>query len=225
MADKNVSELTSMGLSDLSNDDLLMVWNTQDGSTRRLGAVDLLEKGRQFNSGYYALLTNYYFVGGTATTTTITDDDVDTWIQPNFTTDAQGVFDYRPADMKDAVADPFDDGTQVFTLEGLSQSANVNFRASMSFDPDEDEGILEARLVFDRHSGTTPGEDFVIEDVALTMNSGADLDYPAEPLLTFFVGDTIDTNGVGDSGTCVFQVRSTVPGVISMRALTWYISS
>ena len=155
----------------------------------------------------------------------VSEEDIDTWIQPSFTTDAQGVFDYRPLDMTDAVADPFDDGTQVFTLEGLSLSSSVNFRASMSFDPDEDEGILEARLLFNRHSGTTPADDFAIEDVALTMSNGAELDYPAEPLLTFFVGDTIDTNGPGDAGKCIFQVRSTVPGTISMRALTWYISS
>ena len=57
------------------------------------------------------------------------------------------------------------------------------------------------------------------------MSQGADVDYPAEPLLTFFVGDTIDTNGVGDAGKCTFEVRSTVPGTVRMRALTWYISS
>ena len=225
MADKNISQLAALSQADITNDDLLMVWNTADGTTRRIGAQDILEKGRAFNAGYYALLTNFYFTGGAATTTVVSEEDIDTWIQPSFTTDAQGVFDYRPLGMTDAVADPFDDGTQVFTLEGLSLSSSVNFRASMSFDPDEDEGILEARLLFNRHSGTTPADDFAIEDVALTMSNGAELDYPAEPLLTFFVGDTIDTNGPGDAGKCIFQVRSTVPGTISMRALTWYISS
>ncbi len=225
MADKNLSQLTALDSADLTNDDLLMLWNTSDGTTRRIGAQDILEKGRAFNAGYYALLTNFYFTGGVATVTTIDEDNIDTWIQPAFTTDAQGVFDYRPLDMTEAVADPFDDSTQIFSLEGLSLSSSVNFRASMSFDPDEDEGILEARLLFNRHSGTVPAEDFSIEDVALTMSNGAELDYPAEPLLTFFVGDTIDTNGPGDAGQCTFQVRSTVPGTVSMRALTWYISS
>jgi len=224
MADKKLNEIPALS-DELSNDDLLMVWNTSAGTTRRIGAVDLLEKGRDFNAGYFALLTNFYFTGGAATETVIGDAEVDTWITPSFVTDAQGVFDNRPSDMVEAVADPYDDGTQVFRFEGLTTSASVNFRASMSFDPDEDEGILEARLLFNRHSGTTPSEDFVIEDVALTMNAGADADYPAEPLLTFFVGDTIDTNAAGDAGQCVFQLRSNVPGTISMRALTWYISS
>ena len=126
--------------------------------------------------------------------------------------------------MKAAIADPFDDSTGIFSFEGLTQESSVQFRASMTFEPDEDEGQLEARLLFNRHSGTTPSDDFSIEDVALTMSQGADQEYPAEPLLTFFVGDTIDTNGPGDAGRCRFQIRSTVPGTVRMRALTWYIS-
>lgn len=225
MADKNLSELNALAFNDLSNDDLLLVWNQEDGTTRRIGAVDILEKGRDFNQGYFALLSNFYFTGGVATETEIDEDSSDVWVPVNFTTDAQGVFDYRPRDMKNAVVDPYDDVTQEFSLEGLSLASNVNFRASMSFEPDEDEGQLEVRLNFQRHSGTTPSENFQIEDVALTMSQGANVDYPAEPLLTFFVGDTIDTNGVGDAGVCTFEVRSTVPGTVRMRALTWYISS
>ena len=100
----------------------------------------------------------------------------------------------------------------------------MNFRASLTFEPDEDGGQLDARLDFQRHSGTTPSDNFPIEDVALTMTQGADIEYPGEPLLTFFVGDTIDTNGAGDAGQCKFQLRSTVPGTVRMRALTWYIT-
>lgn len=94
----------------------------------------------------------------------------------------------------------------------------------MTFEPDEDEGELDVRLLFNRHSGTTPSDDFEIADVALTMSQGADVEYPAEPMLSFFVGDTIDTNGPGDAGRCRFQIRSTVAGTVRMRALTWYIT-
>ena len=138
--------------------------------------------------------------------------------------DTQGLFDYRPAQMQAAEPTPFDTSTNLFKLDGLTLESSCQFRASMSFEPDEDEGQLEARLLFNRHSGTTPSDDFSIESVALTMSQGADIEYPAEPLLSFFVGDTIDTNGPGDAGKCKFQVRSSVPGTIRMRALTWYIS-
>ena len=180
--------------------------------------------------GYYGLLTNFYFVGSTPTVTEIDTDDVDQWIDINFDVDALGNFDNRPSAMKMAntvghtgagtPADPI-----VFDLEGLTQAASCNFRASLTFEPDVDEAQLETRLLFNRHSGTTPSDDFPIADVSLSMTQGADIEYDAEPMLSFFVGDTIDTNGVGDAGKCRFQVRSSVEGTLRMRALTWYIQS
>jgi len=180
--------------------------------------------------GYYGLLTNFYFTGAVPTVTEIGEDDVDNWVDVNFDVDALGNFDNRPSLMKAAnavghtgagtPADPV-----IFLIEGLTTRASVNFRASLTFEPDVDEAQLETRLLFDRHSGTTPSEQFPIADVSLNMNNGADLEYDAEPMLSFFVGDTIDTNGVGDAGKCRFQVRSTVEGTLRMRALTWYIQS
>ena len=118
-------------------------------------------------------------------------------------------------------------GTQadpiIFDLEGLDIHAHANFRASMTFEPDVDESQLETRLLFNRHSGTTPSEDFAIEEVSLNMTQGADVEYSVEPMLSFFVGDTIDTNGAGDAGKCRFQVKASVEGTVRMRALTWYI--
>lgn len=113
---------------------------------------------------------------------------------------------------------------QVFSLEGLTLSSFCFFRASLSFTPDEDEGELQARLLFNRHSGTVPSDPFPIESIAATMTQGADIEYPSEPILPFFVGDSIDTNGVGDAGTCEFQIKSSVAGQLSVRALTWFIN-
>ena len=176
------------------------------------------------NNGYYALLTDFYF-GGSGTETIITEDDVDTWIDVNFNIHPEGTFDFRPQVMQDADNAPFDSSTSFFSLEGLTTKDFGNFRASMSFDPDEDNGELNARLQFERHSGTVPIDPFPIEDIVANMRQGADTVYPVEPFLSFFIGDTIDTNAVGDSGKCKFQVKSTVPGVLAMRALTWYLLS
>ena len=185
---------------------------------------------RDYIQGYYGLLTNFYFTGAAPTVTEIETEQVDQWIDINFTTDAQGLFDYRPDAMKLAsgvghtgagtAADPI-----VFSLEGLSIRAHANFRASLTFEPDVDESQLETRLIFNRHSGTTPNDQFPIADVSLIMSQGADIEYDAEPMLSFFVGDTIDTNAPGDAGSCTFQVRSSVEGTLRMRALTWYIQS
>lgn len=219
-----VNELTQLGGADITPEDFLMIWNNEDSTTRKAELSDVFDQNKEFTQGYYALLTNFYFNPGNATETEIAVADIDTWQDVNFTTDVSGLFDYRPTTMKDALADPYDDSTQYFSLEGLSLESSVIFRASMTFEPDEDEGQLDARLNFQRHTGTDPSTDFQIEDVALSMSQGADLEYPAEPSLTFFVGDTIDTNGAGDAGKCKFQIKASVPGTVRMRALTWYIS-
>lgn len=177
--------------------------------------------------GYYALLTGFYF-NGSATETEIDDTNVGTWVDVNINPDPTGVFDYRTDAMKNAdSAGITGDGSEgspiVFNLEGLSLRSSANFRSSLSFEPDVDESVLETRLLFNRHSGTSPSQDFSIEEVTLNMTQGADVEYSAEPMLSFFVGDTIDTNGAGDAGRCRFQVRSSVEGTLRVRALTWYI--
>lgn len=177
--------------------------------------------------GYYSLLTGFYF-DGSATETEIDSTNVNTWVDVIIDPDPNGVFDYRTTLMKSA--DPVGitgDGSEgspiVFNLEGLSLRSSANFRSSLSFEPDTDESVLETRLLFNRHSGTTPSQDFSIEEVTLNMTQGADIEYSAEPMLSFFVGDTIDTNGTGDAGQCRFQVKSSVEGTLRVRALTWYI--
>lgn len=173
--------------------------------------------------GYLGLLSGYYF-GGTATTMSVSVDDVDTYLDVPFDIHPSGTFDYRPQVMKDAQAVGYDSASGLFTLEGLDLSTFGAFRSSLSFDPDEDDGLLEGRILFQRHTGTSPSNDFEIASTITPMPNGAGTDYEAEPFLTFFVGDTIDTNGPGDAGTFKFQVRSNVPGILSTRALTLYIN-
>lgn len=190
--------------------------------TSIIGGATLLTQG------YYGLLSDFYF-GGTATETTVDLNNINQWIDVELNINAAGLFDYRPQGMIDAQAIGHEgDGSTgnpiIFKLEGLDIRSFANFRASMAFEPEDDEGQLESRLLFNRHSGTTPSDDFAIEEVSLSMFNGADVDYVSEPMLSFFVGDTIDTNAVGDAGKCRFQIRSNVTGIMKLRALTWYIN-
>ena len=233
MANTKISQLSN--LDNLKGSGVFLpVVDTTDttqastGTTKRLETASIIARAAVENQGYYGLLSSFYF-DGSATSTEIEVDDVNTWVDVQLSIDPSGTFDYRPQDMKDANVEGHNgDGSEgnpiVFSLEGLSISAFANFRASMSFEPDEDEGQLESRLLFNRHSGTTPSDDFSIEEVSLSMQNGADRDYVTEPMLSFFVGDTIDTNGVGDAGLCRFQVKSNVTGTLKLRALTWYIN-
>ena len=223
MAKKTITQLPALEVADIDGADQLVAWDAETGTTKKMSLSNIFNSIRDDVQGYFGVLTNFYFTGGVATETAVAVEDINQWIDVEFVTDAQGLFDNRPAAMKEAAPDPFDDTTKYFTLEGLSQDSSVTFRASMTFEPDEDEGQLTTRLNFERHSGTNPSEDFQITDVALAMGQGADIEYPAEPTLTFFVGDTIDTNGPGDARRCKFQINSTVPGTVRMLALTWYI--
>ena len=210
-----------------AQDQDLLVANAE-GSFVNTPLRSVISSATDLVQGYYGLLTDFYF-GGDATDTVIAVSDVDTWIDVEISINSEGVFDRRPTDMVDANATGITGSGAagspiVFSLEGLDTNAFLNFRASMAFEPDEDEGQVESRLLFNRHSGTVPSGDFSIEEVSLSMFNGANVDYVSEPMLSFFIGDTIDTNGVGDAGKCRFQVKSNVAGTVKLRALTWYIN-
>ena len=181
--------------------------------------------------GYYSILTDAYF-GGVGTTMSISVNDVDTWqdLRLDIYTSASyvGISDQRPLVMTEAQSQGYElfSGSNIYKyhLEGLDVSAFGSFRAVMDFDPDEDGGQVEARLLFNRTTGSTPSADFTIANSILQADQGADTDYPILATIPFFIGDTIDTDGVGNGGKVRFQIKSTVPGTLEVRALTWYIN-
>lgn len=203
------------------------------GTNLNVNMATMLTDSNQYVQGYYSLLTDFYFTAGTPTSTTIGADDIDQWIDVNITiapnNSNEGLFDYRPDAMKNAQAVGHTGaGTQVdpivFSLEGLNLRSFCSFRSSLTFEPDADEGQLEARLLFQRHSGTTPSTDFDITETVLSMSQGAAIEYFAEPFLSFFIGDTIDTNGVGDAGSFRFQIKANVQGTLRTRAFSLYVN-
>ena len=179
--------------------------------------------------GYYSLLSGFYF-GGVATERVITTAEADTWIDIELTIDPSGTFEHRPTDMITAQAVGHTgtgaNGSRIaFLLEGLTQSSTASVRAAMTFDPDEDGGRFESKILFTRHSGASPSIDFAIEANSLIMESGADTAYAYTPNTQFFVGDTINTYGVGDAGTVRLQVKTDVAGTLQMREIALFIQS
>ena len=190
-----------------------------------LSSDSINESTNLYSQGYIGILSPFYF-GGVATSSEIVIEEVDTWMDVIMTIDANGVSDQRPEDMKTAQAQGFS-GTGalndpiVFLLEGLVEKSFATLRTSLSFTPDEDGGRLDSRLFLERHTGA--GADFTINAAGLAMESGADEDYPHLISTQFFVGDTIDTNGVGDAGKVRFQIKSDVTGTISMNEMALFI--
>lgn len=194
---------------------------------------EILRQSSTFTQGYYSLLSDYYFTSGLPTETEVAVADIDTWLDVNLTiapnNSNEGLFDFRPVAMGEAqLVGHTGLGTQAtpftFLLEGLELRSFCSFRASLGFVPDVDEGLLEARLLFQRHSGTTPSTDFDISESVMTMSQGADIEYLAEAFISFFIGDTIDTESIGDAGTFRFQIKSSVSGTLLMKALTLFIN-
>ena len=141
---------------------------------------------------------------------------------------AGGISDERVLDMKNAQAVAYE-GTGVvgspikFLLEGLVQQSSATLRTSLTFVPDEDGGRLDTRVFLERHSAASPSEDFPINGTGLAMESGADEEYPHLVNVQFFIGDTINTNGVGDAGKIRFQIKSDVTGTIYMNEMALFI--
>ena len=161
----------------------------------------------EHSQGYIGILSPFYF-DGVATSTEIVIEEVDVWQDVVMTIHPNGVSDQRVEDMKEAQAVGYEgDGSVgnpiVFLLEGLVEASFCTLRSSLGFIPDEDGGRLDSRLFLERHEGA--GDDFTINAAGLAMESGADELYPHLISTQFFIGDTIDTNGVGDAGKVGFK--------------------
>tara|TARA_R100000541_G_scaffold38457_2_gene46271 strand:+ start:2166 stop:2870 length:705 start_codon:yes stop_codon:yes gene_type:complete len=232
MANVKISELTPLGIVDTSAI-LIPVVDTTDltqadsGSTKRITAQSLSDLTATDIQGYLALLSDFYY-SGTATSHELAITDVNVWQDVVMTVHPSGTSDNRPTSMKTAKAVGTSGDGSVgnpikFLLEGLNVKSSATLRASLSFVPDEDGGRLDSRMYVERHSAATPSEDFPIDAAGLSMESGADEDYPHLVAVQFFVGDTINTNGVDDAGKIRFQIKSDVTGTVKMRELALFI--
>lgn len=202
----------------------------QDGLPQEIttGSLSFVEDEIRTNiQGYYGLLSGIYF-DGVATASEIAIEQVDVWQDVIMTIDPQGLADQRVKDMKEAQSiGHTGDGSLgnpiTFLLEGLRESSTANLRASLGFNPDEDEGKLDARIYVERHSGATPSSDFTLDAAPLIMASGAEIDYSHYVNIQFFIGDTIDTYGPGDAGKIRFQIKSDVAGTVSMNEMALFV--
>ena len=212
-------------------DDILTIKNeTLTGANTALRVGTVLESmvdDYSAQAGYIGLLSAIYF-DGDATPNELVIEDVDVWQDVVMTIHPLGTSDERVAEMKlanaqgyegtGAVGDPI-----VFLLEGLEVKSNATLRTSLTFVPDEDGGRLDSRIFLERHSAAIPASDFPINAAGLAMESGADEEYPHLVNVQFFIGDTINTNGVGDAGKIRFQIKSDVTGTIYMNEMALFI--
>jgi len=207
----------------------------QGGTTKKATLTELSSFYSAEVQGYIGLLSGVYFGDANGTPHELVIADVDVWQDVIMTIQAPvsgqhagGISDQRVTVMQDANAVGYEgtgaDGDPIkFLLEGLVENSSATLRTSLTFVPDEDGGRLDSRLFLERHSAATPSEDFPINAAGLAMESGADESYPHLVNVQFFIGDTINTNGVGDAGKIRFQIKSDVTGTIYMNEMALFI--
>ena len=235
MADKNLSELNALTLDGLSNDDLLMVWNQQDGTTRRIGVQDMLEQGREFNQGYYGVISTYYDFNGTDKIEQISADVWTPLVAERSPTQILPDESPNPAlALPDGTASApwgalgdgnglYDATTGRFCMAKTNPGAYGIVRILLRCKPEEDESQLEVKLNF-RTNSTYYGnglDGFDIPSIMLTMTQGADEWYSDEELISFFVGDTLTGDGWDDAGSFDIQVRPSVDAEVQLIATTY----
>ena len=131
--------------NNVQENDALLADN--EGKFTNVPLNTIIGQATELTQGYYGLLSGFYF-SGTATETIIDGNNVNTFVDVIMNVDANGTFDKRPQAMKDAFPQAVEgDGSEgnpiIFSLEGLDTNSFANFRASMAFEPDEDEILKE----------------------------------------------------------------------------------
>ena len=185
-------------------------------------------------AGYIGLLSGAYF-DGSATSVDIPVEQVDVWQDVVMTVQAPsngvhlgGVVDQRFLSMKEANSAGYlgtgaEGDPLVFLLEGIETNSSCTFKTSLTFEPDEDGGRLDSRILFNKNSGAVFPEDFPIDAAGLAMESGADEEYPQIVNVQFFIGNASDIVRVGNASKFRFQVKSDVAGTVSMNKMALFI--
>ena len=199
----------------------------------RIGTVlEEIVKDYSAQAGYIGLLSAAYF-DGSATSVDIPVDQVDVWQDVVMTIQAPsngvhlgGVVDQRFLSMKEANSAGYlgtgaEGDPLVFLLEGIETSSSCTFKTSLTFEPDEDGGRLDSRILFNRIFT----EDFPIDAAGLAMESGADEEYPQIVNVQFFIGNASDIVRVGNASKFRFQVKSDVAGTVSINKMALFIQS
>jgi hypothetical protein len=221
-----VSVSDKAGLTGLNPGALIFVSDEVSGSGST-GVLNIYREGEGLkplptdneSNGYFSLLTDY-FSGGSGTSNLIEVDDLGTWLDMDITVDV--TYDNRVQAMKIANADFFDPVTKDFNLEGLTTQDHIVVSAGISYTPEIDFGTLRTRLLLTSHSGEST-TSFEIEGSPLLMNSGADEQYATISSIPVFIGDLIDTNGIGDAGKFKIQFQPDVEGELILREYKVFI--
>lgn len=199
MAGKTINDLTSITATDVSQADKLMVWNTEDGTTRKMPVSEMQKAG--ILAGY-SFQNSWYFENGRThagnpDALLEAEDDVNHNIL--FTCDTSGDFENR---LPVGMPEPYDRSTGLITLNQFQEQDFIQFRFQVDCVPETDGGTMVLSLEVERHNKSP----FTIEDTMISMDDGADLEYNALSTIPIFIGSMYD-DGTGNPATIRPRIR------------------
>lgn len=195
---KTVAQLDTLTPGDVSQADQLLVWNGEDGTTRKLSVADLQDS--PLVNGYF-FQNSWYFENGrthVGNPDVLEELEAETATDIMFSCDTEGDSgNFLP------VGTPhlYDTTTGLLTMTGYKESDFIQIRTQIDVTPDTDNGQLLVHLEVQRPNKSP----FSITDTVITMDQGADREYSGLSTVPIFIGSMADVD-LGPS-TIKFKVE------------------
>ena len=209
---KKLTDLTPSVAGDMSQQDLLMVWNHEDGTTRRLPVSEF--QTSNLTNGYWFHNSKFYLEGHA------NSDDV----LEDVAEGAVSVFKVSSPtpgesgnELPVGLPEPYDTATGQFTLTGLKETDMLQFRFAVDIECFSDESSADIKLTVDSPLGFS----FDIDEQFITMSDGAG-DYEGLVTIPVFAGAAMADNGTPAVVTPSLTLNKTT-GVIKPRGIVLYV--
>lgn len=212
MADKRIPDLNSSVAGDLSQQDLLLVWNYEDGTTRKL-PVSEFQTGNLTN-GYWFQNSKFYLEGHDNSDDVL--EDVEEGVSTLFKVSSPTLGEYGNQ-LPVGLPNPYDTVTGQFTMSGLKATDMLQFRFAVDIECFSDESSASLKLTVDSPLGFS----FDIDEQLLTMSDGAGV-YEGLVTVPVFAGATMEDNGTAAVITPRITLNNTT-GDIKPRGMVLYV--
>ena len=119
----------------------------------------------------------------------------------------------------------YDPATGVITLHHAEAPEFILLRLSIDVEPDSDNSSADIVLEVTAN-GESGAFQFTIEEQLVSLDQGADIEYPAVASIPIFIGDTLKEAPQGSPATILPKVRlNNTTGDIKPRSLAFFIWS
>jgi len=216
MANKTITQLSPLTAEDFSQGDELIVYNAEDGATKKVAVLELQKAG--LLAGYSFQNSWYYTNGRThdGNPDVIPEAEEGVAYDILFTSDDEDDFDNM---LPVGMPDPYDRSTGLITLNQFQEQDFIQFRFQVDCTPETDNGTLILSLEIQRDNKSP----FSIAEEMISMDDGAGIEYNGLTTIPVFIGSMADGATGGGPATVRPQVKLVnTDGDIKPRGFVMY---